>query len=175
MKAKRLAFLSLFTAFAIILSYVESVLPINFGIPGVKLGLANFVIVLVLFSMKAGDAIIINIARILIVGILFGNAFSIVFSLCGAFISFLCMWGVKKIKFFNIISISVIGGVSHNVGQLIVAAFVVSSYQIIYYIPVLIISGLVTGVLIGIIAQIVLIKVKIPKIYNEKSKENKEI
>ncbi len=166
MKTKRLAYLSLFTAFAIILSYVESVLPINFGIPGVKLGLANFVIVLVLFSMKPVDAIIINIARILVVGILFGNAFSIVFSLCGAFVSFLCMWLVKKIKIFNIISISVVGGVSHNVGQLIVAAFVVNSYQIMYYVPVLIISGVVTGVIIGIIAQIVVSKVKLPKIYD---------
>lgn len=158
--AKKLSYMSVFTAFAVILSYIEVLIPFNFGIPGVKLGLANLAILLALYYIGTKEALIINIVRILIIGLLFGNMFSILFSLCGGLFSFLVMFLCKKTKLFNIVSISATGGVSHNVGQLIVASFVVNTYSILYYIPVLIIAGLITGIVIGIVASIIRTKIK---------------
>ncbi len=158
---KKIAYMSVFTAFAIILSYVEVLIPINFGIPGMKLGLANLLIVLSLYYLGTKEALMINVVRIIIIGFLFGNLFSILFSLAGGVLSFLFMYLLKKIKIFGIISVSAIGGISHNIGQLIIAAFVVSTYSILYYVPVLIIAGLITGVLIGIIALLIQKKIKL--------------
>ena len=158
---KKIAYMSVFTAFAIILSYVEVLIPINFGIPGMKLGLANLLIVLSLYYLGTKEALMINVVRIIIIGFLFGNLFSILFSLSGGVLSFLFMYLLKKIKIFGIISVSAIGGISHNIGQLIIAAFVVSTYSILYYVPVLIIAGLITGVLIGIIALLIQKKIKL--------------
>ena len=158
---KKIAYMSVFTAFAIILSYVEVLIPINFGIPGMKLGLANLLIVLSLYYLGTKEALMINVVRIIIIGFLFGNLFSILFSLSGGVLSFLFMYLLKKMKIFGIISVSAIGGISHNIGQLIIAAFVVSTYSILYYVPVLIIAGLITGVLIGIIALLIQKKIKL--------------
>lgn len=158
--AKKLSYMSVFTAFAVILSYIEVLIPFNFGIPGVKLGLANLAIVLALFYLGTKEALIINVVRIIIIGLLFGNLFSILFSLSGGILSFLVMYIFKKTKFFNIVSISAAGGVAHNAGQLIVASIVVNTYSILYYIPVLIVAGLVTGILIGVVASIIRTKLK---------------
>lgn len=152
---KRVAYIGLLAAFAVVISYIESLLPINIGIPGVKPGLANFVIVIALYEFNVKDAFMINLIRILIVGMMFGNLFSILFSISGAVVSLIVMALVKKIKGMSLFGVSVAGGVAHNVGQLIVAAFVVSTYTIGYYIPVLIIAGIITGILVGIPASIV--------------------
>lgn len=157
---KQISYLSLFTAFAIVLSYVEILIPFNFGIPGVKLGLANFIILLALYYMGIKQAILINVARIIIIGFLFGNLFSILFSLSGAIFSLFFMFLIKKTKMFSIVSVSVIGGIMHNVGQLVIAAFVVETYSILYYIPILIIAGLITGLLLGIVTNLVKDKIK---------------
>lgn len=162
--AKKLAHMSVFTAFAIILSYIEMLIPFNFGIPGVKLGLANLAVVLALYYLGTKEALFINVVRIIIVGLLFGNAFSILFSLSGGMISFVFMFICKKLKLFSIISVSAVGGVFHNVGQLIVAAFVVSTYSIMYYVPILIITGLITGIVIGIVASIIKSKIKLSQV-----------
>lgn len=152
---KRVAYIGLLAAFAVVISYVESLLPINIGIPGVKPGFANFVIVIALYEFNVKDAFMINLIRILIVGMMFGNLFSILFSISGAVVSLIVMALVKKIKGMSLFGVSVAGGVAHNVGQLIVAAFVVNTYTIGYYIPVLIIAGIITGILVGIPASIV--------------------
>lgn len=157
---KKIAYLSLFSAFAIILSYIEVLLPLNFGIPGMKLGLANFMIVLVLYLMGAKEAIIINIVRIIVIGLLFGNLFSILFSISGAVLSLLFMYIAKKTKLFSLIAVSIVGGITHNAAQLVVASFVVKTYSILYYIPVLIITGVITGLVIGIVANLVKDKIK---------------
>ncbi len=151
--AKNVALLGLFSAFAIITSYIESLIPIEIGIPGIKLGLANIVIVLVLYLLDAKSAIIVNIIRIIVVGALFGNAFSILFSIAGAVISFLVMLFVKKIKNVSMLGVSICGGVSHNLAQLFVAAFVVDTYNLSYYLPFMLIGGLITGVVIGLTAM----------------------
>lgn len=152
-KIKLIAYTGLLSAFAIIISYVEMLLPLDIGIPGVKPGLANFIILIALYEFGLKEAFMINFIRILVNGILFANLFSILFSLSGALISLVVMWLVKKIKGISIIGVSVAGGVSHNIGQIIVASVVVETYSVMYYIPVLILSGVITGLLVGILAH----------------------
>lgn len=158
---KKTAYFSIMISFAMILSYIESLIPFYFGAPGIKLGLANFIVVFMMFQNKAKEAIIMNIIRIILVGFLFGNLFSIVYSLAGGILSFFFMIVCKKLGLFEILGISMIGGITHNVGQILMAFFVLKSVGIFYYIPILLIAGLVTGMLIGLIAREVL--KRIPK------------
>lgn len=150
---KWMAYVAVFSAFAAVISYIETLIPLNIGIPGVKPGLANFVIVIALYELGSREAFFVNLIRILIVGLLFGNVFSILFSIAGAVISLCTMIIAKKIKGLSIIGISICGGVAHNIGQLIVAALVVNTFSIVYYVPVLIIAGLITGLIIGILCK----------------------
>ena len=152
-KTKQIAQLGLLTALALIASYIELLIPIPIGIPGIKLGLANLIIVWALYTMKPGEALAINGMRILLVGFMFGNLSMILYSLAGAALSFLCMYLAMKTKSFSEIGISMIGGVMHNVGQLIVAMLVLETVSLAYYGPVLLIAGLLTGFLIGIITR----------------------
>lgn len=141
-----------FTALALIFSYVEAMIPINFGIPGVKLGLANLIVVIVLYKGDWKDALFIAVARIVLSGFIFGNLFSILYSLAGGLLSLLVMILLKKTNAFSIAGVSIGGGAAHNVGQLLVAMFVVQTYQVGYYLPVLLIAGVLTGAMIGIVA-----------------------
>ncbi len=163
--AKSVALLGVIAAFAAILSYVEVLMSFSIWIPGAKLGFANIAIVIVLYLCGTKEAFFVNIVRIFIVGLLFGNMFSILFSLSGAFISLLFMSIAKRTGFFSIIGVSVIGGVTHNLGQILVAVFVVDSYSVIYYMPILIIAGILTGIFIGFVAGL-LIKY-IGKVFNK--------
>lgn len=151
---KRISVLALFTAFAVILSYLETFIP-AIGIPGVKLGLANFSIVLALYFLGYKEGILINIIRIIIIGAFFGNLFSIYFSIAGAVISYLVMALLKKTGRFSMITVAIAGGVFHNIGQIIIASFVVDNYGVFTYLPVLIISGIFTGSIIGILSEII--------------------
>jgi len=146
--------IAMFATLAIILSYIESFIPIT-TVYGFKLGLANLIIVLCLYIMGVVPALIINVVRIFVVGFLFGNLFSIVYSLAGAFVSILVMVIIKNTKLFHIHTVSVAGGVSHNVAQLVVAGIVMKTTNIYVLFPMLIVSGVITGVLIGIIASAV--------------------
>lgn len=157
---RKISYLSLFTAFAIVLSYIEVILPFNFGIPGVKLGLANLVIVLVMKNMGPKEALWINVVRIFIIALLFGNLFSLAFSISGAFFSMLVMFIFWKTKSFSIIFISTAGGIAHNLAQIMIASIIVNAYGILYYIPVLVIAGFLTGLILGIIAGILQNKLK---------------
>lgn len=151
--AKKIAYSSILVALALILSYIEALIPINFGIPGVKLGLANLVIVIGLYFLNTSQVFIILITRILLVSFLFGNMSAMLYSLAGGIVSFTVMFLIKKIKGFSIVGVSIAGGVAHNIGQLIVASLAVENMKLIYYLPVLMIAGTLTGMLIGIIAQ----------------------
>ncbi|MBR2189910.1 MAG: Gx transporter family protein [Eubacterium sp.] len=150
--ARRIAVSAMFIALAMIFSYVETLIPVNFGIPGIKLGLANLVIMVGLFIMKPGEVLVISVARILLVGFLFGNGASILYSLAGGLLSFLVMLLLIRFSRFSILGVSIAGGVSHNIGQLTVAALVVQNIRMAYYLPVLIVSGAVTGFLIGLLS-----------------------
>lgn len=149
----KVAYFGVFTALALIFSYVETLIPISFGIPGVKLGLANLIIVIALFKLKLKETYLLSVVRILLSGFLFGNYFSIIYSLAGALLSLSVMALLKRAGGFSIIGISIAGGVFHNIGQLFVAMAVVEMFQAAYYVPVLLVAGLLTGCLIGILAQ----------------------
>lgn len=153
---KKLAMMGLFTALAMIFGYVEAILPISIGIPGVKLGLANLVVVFALYRLRPWEAFWINVVRIILVSFMFGNLSMMIYSLAGGVLSFAVMALLKKSGKFSIYGVSVAGGVFHNVGQLIVAMLVLETVSLVYYGPVLLISGLITGLLIGIVAQEVL-------------------
>ena len=149
-KRGRVAVFGVFTALALIFSYVELLIPINFGIPGAKLGLANLVIIIVLYKSDWKEALLLSVVRIVLAGFLFGNLFGILYSLAGGILSLAVMALLKRSGAFSIIGGSMAGGVSHNVGQLIMAMLVVETYAVGYYLPVLLIAGLITGTLIGI-------------------------
>ena len=149
-KRGRVAVFGVFTALALIFSYVELLIPLNFGIPGAKLGLANLVIIIVLYKTDWKEALLLSVVRIVLAGFLFGNLFGILYSLAGGILSLAVMALLKRSGAFSIIGVSMAGGVSHNVGQLIMAMLVVETYAVGYYLPVLLIAGLITGTLIGI-------------------------
>ncbi|MGF0017230.1 Gx transporter family protein [Sporofaciens sp. SGI.106] len=149
----RVAFFGVFVALALIFSYVESLIPIQIGIPGVKLGLANLIIVIALYKMSLKEAYLLSVTRVVLSGFIFGNLFSILYSLAGGLLSLSVMALLKKHGDFSVIGISIAGGVSHNIGQLAVAMVVVETFSVVYYIPVLLIAGLITGLLIGITAD----------------------
>ena len=152
----RTAYFGVFTALALIFIYVETLIPIQFGIPGAKLGLANLVVVIVLYKTDWKEALLLSVVRIVLSGFLFGNLFSIIYSLAGGILSLAVMAAIRKDKGFSVIGVSMAGGVCHNIGQLIVAMIVVQTYQVGYYLPVLLIAGLATGMLIGVISSGVL-------------------
>ena len=128
-----------------IFSYVEAILPFNFGIPGIKLGLSNLVVLITLYSIGASYAFAVNLTRILLSGLLFGGM-----------LSFAVMVLLRKTKLFSPIGVSMAGGVMHNVGQLTVAALIIENAKIYFYLPVLLISGTVTGILLGVGAVLIL-------------------
>ncbi|MCR5625965.1 MAG: Gx transporter family protein [Lachnospiraceae bacterium] len=144
-----------------ILSYIESLIPFFFGIPGMKLGLSNLAVVFALYTYGGKEALTINIVRIVAVAVLFGNVMSLVFSVSGALLSLVLMLLFKRTKAFSVMGVSIVGGVAHNAGQLIAAVFVVKNYKVAFYLPFLIIAGLVTGFIIGIISNEVLKRIKV--------------
>lgn len=156
LSAEKTAYLGLCLALALICSYVEALIPIPIGIPGVKLGLTNVVIVGILYLSGWRDAALISFARVLLSGFFFGNLYSILYSMAGAFLSLLVMTAIKQTGQLHLISVSAAGGIAHNVGQFLVAALVVENYRILYYLPVLFLVGMATGVLIGVAASGVL-------------------
>ena len=150
-KTKRLALMGLLTALGLIIGYIEFLIPIPLGIPGVKPGFANIVIVWALYSLGPWEALMINGMRIFLSGFLFGNFSMILYSLAGAAVSFLCMCLAKKSGLFSMTGVSMIGGVMHNMGQLLVAMVVLETVSLVYYGPVLLAAGVITGLLIGIV------------------------
>ena len=152
----RVAYFAVFTALALIFSYVETLIPVNLGIPGVKLGLANLIIVVALYKMRLSEAYLLSVVRVLLAGFIFGNYFSIIYSLAGGLLSLTVMALLKKWGGFSLQGISIAGGVFHNIGQLIVAAVVVETFSVTYYFPVLLVAGLLTGLVIGIVAEMML-------------------
>lgn len=159
MKSKA-AYFGVLTALALIFSYIETLIPIQFGVPGIKLGLANLIIVIVLYKTDWREALLLSAARIILAGFIFGNLFSIIYSLAGGILSLAVMVLLKRTNRFSAIGVSMAGGVCHNIGQLIVAMIAVETYQVGYYLPVLLIAGLITGAVIGAVAGEVLKRIR---------------
>ena len=146
---KKTAFCGLVLALALIAGYAESLIPVAIAIPGIKLGVANSVILILLYMVGVKEACIVNISRVVLAGFLFGNMASIVYSLSGALFSLMVMFLLKKTDRFSISGVSMIGGVFHNIGQLIMAAWVLETAAVWYYLPVLVLCGSISGCLIG--------------------------
>lgn len=153
---RNIAICGVFIALAMILSYLENLVPINVAVPGIKLGLANLVTIVALCKLGIRHTIIISVGRIILSGLLFGNPLVIIYSLAGATLSIIVMCLVRKIKIFTVTGVSICGAVSHNFGQLIVAAILLENTKIFYYMAVLSVFGAVAGALIGILAGYIL-------------------
>lgn len=152
---KKIALCGVLTALAMIFSYIESVIPVPIPVPGIKLGVANIAVITILYVLGVKEAIVINLLRIVLTSLLFGNVNSFLFSISGAALSLTIMIIMKKLDFFSCIGVSVCGGVMHNIGQIIAAVFIMGSEAIVFYLPVLIVSGVFTGVVIGVVSGIV--------------------
>lgn len=152
-KAIIVAMYGMLIALAFVFSYIEVLIPFNFGIPGVKLGLANIVILIALYTIGYKGSFVISCIRIVLVGFTFGNMFSILYSLAGGILSFIVMSLCKKSNKFSTIGVSVAGGITHNIGQIAVASIVLKTESLKYYLPILLVAGTVTGVLIGILGS----------------------
>ena len=153
MSSKKIAYCGLLTTVALLLSYVERMLAIPMIVPGMKLGLANVAILIALYILDNKTAFIISILRILISALLFTGFASFLYSASGALLSFVVMVLCKKTNIFSMIAISILGGISHNIGQIIVACLIVENIRLLYYMPFLIILGIATGFVTGIVGD----------------------
>ena len=147
---------ALLASLALIFSYVEAIIPYNPGVPGIKLGIANIVTVVALYRYGWKEAASVSIIRIVIAGLLFNGLFGMLYSLAGAALSLLGMIGLKKTGLFSVTGVSMAAGVLHNLGQLLIAAALIEDLRIFFYFPVLLFSGIVAGIFVGITAQMVL-------------------
>lgn len=153
--SKKISYYGIFAALAIIVGYIEAMFPLPIGIPGVKLGLANVVVLTALYVMDVKSAFYISIVRVLISALLFKGFGSLIFSASGALISFIVMSLVYRFKSISPIGVSILGGIAHNVGQLVAAGIVINNLKIVYYVPVLLVSGVITGFLTGLVVKYV--------------------
>jgi len=156
MGTKKIAQLSMLLSISVVLALIESFIPIFNGIaPGIKLGLANIVIVFAIYYLSIKDAIYISILRVVLMGILRTGLFSIsfFFSLSGALVSLFVMYLAKNITKMSVVGVSVVGAIGHSVGQILIAVIFLSNINIFYYLPVLLISSVITGVIVGIISN----------------------
>lgn len=155
MKRNKVTDFGALTALAFIFSYLESMIPIPVGIPGIKLGLANLVVVVVLYLMGAKSGFYVSMVRILLAGMTFGSLSSILYSLAGGLLSFGGMYCSKRFGWFSITGTSILGGVLHNTGQLLVAASVLKTPGLSWYLPFLLAAGVLTGIVIGVLASVI--------------------
>lgn len=146
--------MAMLLALAVIMGYLEALIPIAPAIPGIKLGLANFVIVLVMYLFSIREAAVISALRIILVGFLLSNMSMILYSLAGAVLSLTMMALIKRNPHFSLYGVSMAGGVMHNVGQLLVAGALMGFQAILWYVPFLLGAGLLAGLLIGFLVSI---------------------
>ncbi len=160
MNSKKISLYGLLIALAFIFSYIESLIPIPFAIPGIKLGLANLVVIIAMYGIGVKEAFVLSMVRILLVGFTFRDPSTLLFSFAGGLLSWLSMTLLMKLKLFSMIAVSIIGGITHNIGQIIVAIIYVNNPSLIYYLPFLLISGVVSGTLIGLLSALTINRIK---------------
>ena len=159
LKTKKLTTMALLTAVAMILSYVEAMLP-SLGIPGVKMGLANIAVVFALYKLGWREAVVISLIRVVLMALLFTGVAAMLYSLAGAAVSLLLMGLLKKTGLFSPVGISVAGGVGHNAGQVLMAMWMLETGELIWYLPVLALSGVISGILIGFTGGLLVNRIK---------------
>ena len=157
---KKITTLSLLISVAMILSYIESLVPAFVAVPGVKLGLSNIATVFALYTLGFPAAIAVSLVRVCLSSLLFGNIPSLIFSLSGAALALLSMVPLSRMNIFSTVGVSVVGAVCHNVGQVIAAAIVMKTLGVTYYIIPLLLSGTIAGVVIGIVSGILVERIK---------------
>ena len=150
----RLVLLAFFTALGLALSYLESLVPIPLGVPGAKPGLPNIVTVTLLYTLGPADAVLVSLARIILSGFMFGNLFAILYSMAGFVLSFLSMAALKKTGRFGMTGVSAVGGVMHNVGQLLTAVFLTDG-SVLANLPVLVAAGTLAGIVVGVASGLI--------------------
>lgn len=160
-KTRKLTTLAMIVSLALILSFIESRIPAFVAIPGVKVGLANIAVIFTLYKLGTKEAILISALRIVLVSLLFGNPVSLIYSLAGGVLSFVAMFLLKKYTTLSETTISVVGGVMHNVGQIATASVMLSTNVVVYYLPFLILSGTIAGIAVGIAAALLIKRVKL--------------
>ncbi len=161
MDIKKITRLSMLLSISVVLGLIESIIPFFNGlVPGIKLGLANIVIIYTLYKYSFKDSLYLSILRVFLIGILRTGLFSVTFffSLTGALLSLIMMYVVKKNTNLSVVGVSIIGAISHSIGQIIIAILFLSNINIIYYLPILLVSSIITGILVGIISKKVLEK-----------------
>ena len=163
-KTIRLTQLAIAVTVAIVLSYIESQIPAFVAIPGVKVGLANIAVIFMLYKFGGKEAIVVSLVRIILISILFGQAVSFFYSISGAVLSFIVMLLIKKLTPLSEVVVSVVGGIMHNVGQIIAASILLETNVVVYYLPFLLVSGTVAGIVVGVVSAILIKKIKIEKI-----------
>lgn len=171
---RSLAFAAVLAALAIVLGYVEHLIPLPIGIYGIKLGLANLAVVLSLYLLGARHAFAVNAVRIAVSALLFGSVVSLAYSICGGLVSLLLMTLAKKYLHFSCVGVSIIGGITHNASQLCVAVLLVSNLRIAFYLPVLIAVGAVTGAIIGVLSASLISNPPLKKLYQKAPNTNKK-
>ena len=158
---KSVARFGLLIALALILSYLESLVPLSFGVPGIKLGLPNLVVIFALYRLSPRSAAVISLIRVLLSAVLFGSVLSLAYSAAGAVLSFLVMWGMRRSGKFGETGVSVAGAVAHNAGQILTAMLVLETGRLAWYLPVLCVSGTAAGVCIGLLSAVLVRRIKI--------------
>ncbi len=155
LRTKHLALSAILTSIAMIFSYIEAIIPLPVPIPGIKLGLANLVIIVAIYRLGFKYAFTINCLRILTSGLLFTGLFGMMYSLAGGILSIVIMYLLYKTNLFSMVGVSMAGGVAHNLGQLMTACAIMSNIKLMSYFPVLLFAGMISGILIGIAAHII--------------------
>ncbi len=154
--ARRTALYGMMTALAFLFSYLETLIPLNLGVPGVKLGLANLVSIVALYLLGARPAAAITLVRVVLSGLTFGSLSMMMYSLGGAAVSLTLMILLKRLDWFGVTGVSIAGGAGHNIGQLAVAAAVVENGALFYYLPVLLAAGTAAGAVIGLLGGLLI-------------------
>lgn len=158
---KKLTTLAVTVSVAMVLSFIESRIPAFVAIPGIKVGLANIAVIFAMYKLGEEDAIIISGVRVILVSMLFGSTLSLLYSYAGAMLSFSVMVVLRRVVKMNTVGVSIAGGVSHNIGQIAVACIVMETNVIVYYLPYLILSGIIAGIAVGAAAVLLIRRVKI--------------
>ena len=157
---RKIVLYGILIAVALVLSYLESLIPAFFAVPGMKVGLTNLVVIVALYLMGPWSALAINVVRVVLVGILFGNAISLLYSVVGALLSWVVMVLLKKTNKFGTIAVSIAGGIFHNIGQILVAMLILKTVSIAWYLLILWFTGIAAGAVIGIIGGILCKRLK---------------
>lgn len=160
-RSLRITTFALTVSVAMLLSYIESRLPAFVAIPGIKVGLANIAVIFTLYKFGARAAATVSLIRVILIATLFGTPVSFIYSVTGAILSLAVMILLKKLTPLTEVAISVTGGVMHNIGQIAAASFMLSTNVVLYYLPFLLVSGTIAGVVVGIASAVLVKRIKI--------------